>query len=99
MCGPLTKEEVDCIWPKGVTVSPMMVRLKPNGSARIIMDMSWPRKIYLGEGKACSPNEGMKNYKEYELVQMTCALQEGDVLVWVACGNDEDGLERGLQAR
>ena len=63
LCGPLTRAEVDTIWPEGVKVSPMMVRLKPNGSARIIMDMSWPRKIYLGDGAACSPNEGMKSYQ------------------------------------
>ena len=39
LCGPLTNEEVDHIWPEGVKVSPMMVRLKPNMSAPIIMDM------------------------------------------------------------
>ena len=71
LCGPLTRSEVDAIWPEGVKVSPMMVRLKPNGSARIIMDMSWPRKVYLGGGAACSPNEGMKNYQEYEKPEMT----------------------------
>ena len=65
LCGPLTREEVDKIWPEGVKVSPMMVRLKPNGSARIIMDMSWPKKVKLGVGKACSLNEGMKNFAEY----------------------------------
>ena len=46
----------------------MMVRLKPNGSARIIMDMSWPKKVKLREGKACSPNEGMRDYVEFEEV-------------------------------
>jgi hypothetical protein len=65
LCGPLAIEEVDNIWPEGVKVSPMMVRLKPNGSARIIMDMSWPRKIYLGDGKACSPNEGMRSSRKW----------------------------------
>ena len=82
LCGPLTREEVDNIWPEGVKVSPMMVRLKPNGSARIIMDMSWPRKIYLGEGKACSPNEGMKNYKEFEAVEMTSDAHFRRAMYW-----------------
>ena len=44
MCGPLTKQEVKSIWPEGVKIAPMMVRLKPNGSVRIIVDMSWPKK-------------------------------------------------------
>ena len=82
LCGPLTKEEVDMIWPEGVKISPMMVRLKPNGSARIIMDMSWPKKVKLGEGKACSPNEGMRDYVEYEEVQMTTDAKFKRAMYW-----------------
>ena len=36
IAGPFTKEEVDKIWPEGYKVSPIMVRLKPTGQARII---------------------------------------------------------------
>ena len=42
-CGPLTKEEVEEHWDlASITVNPMSVRLKPNGKARIIVDMSHP---------------------------------------------------------
>lgn len=42
-CGPLTKEEVETHWEtEEITVNPMSVRLKPNGKARIIVDMSHP---------------------------------------------------------
>ena len=41
--GPLTREEVEQTFDwKLVTVNPMAVRLKPNGKARIIVDMSAP---------------------------------------------------------
>ena len=42
-CGPLTKEEVEetLDWSQ-VSINPMSVRLKPNGKARIIVDMSAP---------------------------------------------------------
>ena len=82
LCGPLTQQEVTELWPEGVKVSPMMVRLKPNGSARIIMDMSWPRKIYLGDGKACSPNEGMRNFEEFESVEMTSDAHFRRAMYW-----------------
>ena len=36
--GPLRREEI----PAGVSVSPIMVRLKPNGKARIILNFSHP---------------------------------------------------------
>ena len=44
---------------------------KPNGSAHIIMDMSWPRDVFLWGGEPCQLNEGMKNFNEYETVLMT----------------------------
>ena len=59
-----------------------MVRLKPNGSARIIMDMSWPNKVKLGEGKACSPNEVMRDYVEFEEVQMTTDAKFRRAMYW-----------------
>ena len=39
MVGPLDEEEIP--W-KDITVSPVMVKLKPNGTARIIMNLSHP---------------------------------------------------------
>ena len=64
--GPMKKEDL----PWDPKVSPMTVRLKPNGSARIIMDLSAPHGPTLGEGEACSPNMGMENYEEFEEVVM-----------------------------
>ena len=66
MYGPLKREELPWV-PK---VSPMTVRLKPNGNARIIMYLSAPHGPKLGQGEACSPNEGMKEYNEFEPVTM-----------------------------
>lgn len=36
--GPLRREEA----PPGLRISPMSVEIKPNGRARVIIDMSWP---------------------------------------------------------
>ena len=41
--GPLTKEELERMFGPNYTVNPMMVRPKPNGALRIIVDMSSPR--------------------------------------------------------
>lgn len=42
-CGPLTQEEVEEHWRlEDITVNPMSVSLKPNGKARIVVDMSHP---------------------------------------------------------
>ena len=67
MYGPLKREEHQ--W-KDFKVSPMTVRLKPNGQARIIMDLSYPHKIMLGRGDVSSPNEGMANFLEFETITM-----------------------------
>ena len=64
--GPLKKEEL----PWEAKISPMTVRLKPNGNARIIMDLSAPHGPKLGGGEACSPNEGMSEFVEFEPVTM-----------------------------
>ena len=64
--GPMKKEDL----PWDPKVSPMTVQLKPNGSARIIMDLSAPHGPTLGEGEACSPNMGMENFEEFEEVVM-----------------------------
>ena len=53
MWGPLPEEEMP--WTQ-FKVSPMTVRLKPNGAANIIMDLSWPHEGALGDGKAISVN-------------------------------------------
>jgi hypothetical protein len=47
------------------------VRLKANGAVRIIMNMSYPHEPKMGEGVACSPNAGMKDYEEFEPCTMT----------------------------
>ena len=79
----------------------MTVRLKPNGRARIIMDLSYPQGETLGKGMVCSPNVVMSNYDEFEPVKM-----KGDVQ-WRRCmyragrqaGRDDKGrLGHGLQA-
>ena len=78
--GPLTKQEVDALWE--VKIAPMDVRLKANGSARIIIDMSAPRpRVWtaggmsrmarLGDGKALSPNAGMEGGKEFDECTMS----------------------------
>ena len=64
--GPMERGEL----PWEPKVSPMTVRLKPNGNARIIMDLSAPHGPKLGEGEACSPNIGMTDYEEFEPVTM-----------------------------
>ena len=66
--GPFDKSEVP--WAD-YKVSPMTVRLKPNGSARIIMNLSWPHDEELGDGVPTSVNEGMKNSEEFEECKMT----------------------------
>ena len=45
MWGPLTEEEMP--WTQ-FKVSPMRIRIKPNGAAKIIMDLSWPHDGELG---------------------------------------------------
>ena len=77
--GPLRKEEI----PWECKVSPMTVRLKPNGNARIIMDLSAPHGPKLGGGEPCSPNEGMKGYEEFEAVKMASDVQWRRCLHWV----------------
>ena len=52
MYGPLRVDQIP--W-EDYKVSPMSVRLKPNGAARIIMNLSFPHDPVLGGGEACSP--------------------------------------------
>ena len=49
----------------------MTVCLKPNGSARIIVNLSWPHDEELGGGVPVSVNEGMKDSEEFEECKMT----------------------------
>ena len=51
-------------------MSPMAARLKPNGAARIIMNLSFPHDPVLGGGEVCSPNEGMQAFQEFVPVSM-----------------------------
>ena len=67
MYGPLKRSEIP--WTS-YTVSQMTVRLKANGAARIIMNLSFPHEPKLGKGEACSPNEGMRCFEEFEKVTM-----------------------------
>ena len=82
IAGPFTKQEVEEIWPEGYKVSPIMVRLKPNGQARIIVDLSAPHGIELGQGEACSPNEGLSGFKEFEIVEMSSDKKFRRALYW-----------------
>ena len=51
----------------------MTVRLKPNGTARIIIDLGWPRgKLFiLGNSVPISPNASMEGLVNFEKVTMT----------------------------
>ena len=82
IAGPFTKQEVDKIWPEGYKVSPIMVRLKPTGQARIIMDLSAPHGVQMGHGEACSPNEGLRGFKEFELIEMSSDKKFRRALYW-----------------
>ena len=62
MYGPLLKREIP--WDE-YKVSLMTVRLKPNGAARIIMNLSYPHEPQLGSGETCSPNEGMRCFQKF----------------------------------
>ena len=69
MYGPIHPDEMPL---EDIKVSPMTVRLKPNGSGRIIINLSWPRSDWeLGDGWVLSPNQGMKNWVEFEQCTMT----------------------------
>ena len=68
MFGPFTRDELP--W-EVFKCSPMTVRSKPNGAARIIMDLSYPHYVRLGKGMACSPNAGMEAFEEFEPVSIS----------------------------
>ena len=55
----------------GVKVSPMTVCLKPDGAARIIMNLSWPHDGKLGDGTVVSVNAGMEEWEAFEDTVMT----------------------------
>ena len=67
MYGPLRADQIPWEYYK---VSPMAVRLKPNGAARIIMNLSFPHDSVLGGGEVCSLNESMQAFQEFEPVSM-----------------------------
>jgi hypothetical protein len=68
MFGPYTRDQLP--W-EIFKCNPMTVRLKPNGAAHIIMDLSYPHDVRLSQGMACSPNAGMEAFEEFEPVSMT----------------------------
>ena len=72
MYGPLWREEMP--W-EVFKCSPMAVRLKQNGRARIIMDLSYPHGETLGKEMVCSLKVGMSNYDEFEPVKMAGDVQ------------------------
>ena len=82
MWGPLTEEEMP--WTQ-FKVSPMTIRLKPNGAARIIMDLSWPHDGELGEGKAISVNAGMSEWESFEDTRMTSDTKWRECLYRAGC--------------
>ena len=61
--GPLRREEL----PWEPKISPMTVRLKPNGNARIIIDLSHPHGPKLGGGKLVHQMPGRKHMVKYVL--------------------------------
>ena len=73
MWGPFSEEEMH--WAE-YKVSPLTVGLKPNGSARIIMNLSWPLDAKLGDGTVVSVNEGMSQWEAFEDCRMA------NVRVW-----------------
>lgn len=92
--GPLTKDEVSELGT--IKVIPMDTRPKPNGSSRIIINMSNPHaKIYdpelkskrearVGDGVALSPNMGLSQWKEFEPCLMS--TNEDFRFALYACG-------------
>ena len=62
--------------------SPMTGRLKPNGRARIIMNLLYPNNETLGRGRVCSPNMGMKNYEEFEPFKIVGDVQWRRCMYW-----------------
>ena len=82
LCGPFTEAEARSLWPEGFKVAPIQVRLKPNGSARIIMDLSYPHKQELGCGEPCSVNEGLKHYVGFETPVMTTDVKLRRAMYW-----------------
>ena len=76
MKGPLTKEEVSVLGD--IKIIPIDTRPKPNGSIRIIINMSDPHnKVYdkeleclrearVGDGVALSPNMGQSDWLDFE---------------------------------
>ena len=82
MWGPLTLEEMP--W-KAFKVSPLTVRLKPNGAARIIMNLSWPHEGKLGDGKPISVNAGMAEWECFEETKMTSDYRWRECLYRAGC--------------
>ena len=82
MWGPLTPEEMP--W-ESYKVSPMTVRLKPNGAARIIMNLSWPHDGKLGDGRPISVNKGMAEWEEFEETKMTSDYKWRECLYRAGC--------------
>ena len=82
MWGPLTEEEMP--W-EAFKVSPMTVRLKPNGAARIIVNLSWPHEGRLGDGRPISVNEGMAEWEAFEDTKMTSDYRWRECLYRAGC--------------
>ena len=82
MWGPLTEEEMP--W-ESFKVSPMTVRLKPNGAARIIVNLSWPHEGKLGDGRPISVNEGMAEWEAFEDTRMTSDYKWRECLYRAGC--------------
>ena len=81
MYGPFTVDEMP--WGEWKT-SPLTMRPKPDGSARLIVDMSHPHEegVKIGDGKVMSVNAAIND--ELEVV-MTSIKRWTGVLHWVGC--------------
>ena len=80
--GPLMEEELP--WTD-FTVSPITVRLKPDGKARVILDLSAPHNdVELGQGLPVSVNKGICK-SDYKTV-MTSTREWINCLQWAGSG-------------
>jgi hypothetical protein len=78
--GPLRREEL----PWEPKVSPMTVRLKPNGSARIIIDLSHPHGPKLGEGRLALQMLVWKSMRSSSLAPWRGMWHGGNVCIGLA---------------
>ena len=62
------KTKVDKIGPDGYKISPIFVRLKQTGQARIMSDLPAPQRVEMDRGEAWSPYEDLRGVKGFEML-------------------------------